>query len=289
MTGRELCDPRVLRPLMERHGFRLSHALGQNFLIESWVPDRIAAEAGLTPDTGVLEVGPGAGVLTARLCDGAGRVTALELDRRLFPVLEETVGDRENLTLRQGDVLKTDLRALAEETLPLPRRIAAANLPYYITTPALTALLECGCFDAIVVMVQREVARRLCAAPGGKDYGAFTLFVRYRAEAEILFEVPPACFLPPPKVTSAVVRLTPRSAPAVSCRDPRLLEQTVRASFAQRRKTLLNGLTAGFPALGRERLSAAIEAAGLPPGVRGEQLSLSDFARLSDELAARME
>lgn len=288
MTGAALCSLRTLRPLLERHGFRLSHSLGQNFLIDSTVPERIAQAASLTPDTGVLEVGPGVGALTDRLCTYAGQVTALELDRRLFPVLAETVGDRENLTLRQGDVLKTDLRALVEETLPCPHRVAAANLPYYITTPAITALLSCRCFERIVIMVQREVADRLCAAPGGKDYGAFTLFVQYRAAAQTLFQVLPESFLPAPKVTSAVVCLTPYAAPPVSCGDPALLERVIRASFAQRRKTLLNGLSAGFPALSRETLRSCLAAAGLAEGVRGERLSLSDFARLSDQIGMRL-
>ena len=179
------------------------------------------------------------------------------------------------------------LAALAAETLPQSHRVAAANLPYYITTPAITALLEAGCFERIVIMVQREVAHRLCAAPGGKEYGAFTLFVQLRAEAELLFEVPPECFLPPPKVTSAVVRLTLRKEPPVECPDPALLERTIRAGFAQRRKTLLNSLATGFP-LGKSVLQEAITAAGLPEGVRGERLSLEDFARLSREIGNRL-
>lgn len=287
LTARQLCDPGALRPLLARHGVSLRHALGQNFLIADWVPQRIALESGVDSDTGVLEVGPGVGALTARLCDAAGRVTALELDRRLLPVLAETVGTRENLVIRQGDVLKTDLAALAEETLPLPRRAAVANLPYYITTPALTALLEAGCFQTLTVMVQREVAQRLCAAPGGKDYGAFTLYCQYRSVPELLFEVPPDCFFPAPKVTSAVVRLTVRSAPPVSCEDPQRLFRVIRAAFAQRRKTLKNGLLSAFPGLTAQAVADALAAQQLAPDIRGERLSMEQLARLSDALAGQ--
>lgn len=288
MNREELTDYGAVTALLRRHGFRFSKSLGQNFLVEAWVPERIAREARLTPETGVLEVGPGVGVLTCRLAQRAGKVVALELDRTLLPVLEETLAECQNVRVVQGDVLKTDLRALAEETLGEGPKAACANLPYYITTPAVEALLTAGCFDSVTVMVQREVAERMAAAPGTKAYGAFSVFCQYHAQVEYLFTVPPECFHPRPKVTSAVVRLELTGASRAAPRSEALFFRTVRAAFSQRRKTLLNCLASGFGAeYTREELAQIVENCGLSPSCRGETLSLEEFSQLSDALGTK--
>ena len=195
-----LTNPTELKTLLSRHGFRFSKAMGQNFLIAAWVPERIAAEAGLDEKTGVLEVGPGVGCLTRELSAAAGKVLAVELDERLRPVLAETLADCENTQVLFGDVLKQNLPALVQESFGDLRPLVCANLPYNVTSPLLTAFLEAGCFDTVTVMIQREVARRLCASPGTADYGAFTVFTQWHAEPEILFDVSPGCLLRAPKV-----------------------------------------------------------------------------------------
>ncbi len=280
----DLCDVNDLRALLARHGFRLSKSMGQNFLIRSWVPREIAAASGAGPGIGVLEIGPGVGPLTRELSALAERVVCVELDRALLPILAETLSDRPNVEAVQGDILKTDLRALVRDRLPGLKPMVCANLPYNITTPVLTALLEAGCFASITVMIQREVARRICAAPGAGDYGAFSVYCQYHAAPELLFDVPPECFLPAPKVTSSVLRLVPRDAPA-QVDDPDRFFRVVRAAFAQRRKTLLNALASSLaPPLPKEEIARAIRRCGLPPDVRGERLSIGEFAVLSKEL-----
>ncbi len=235
----DLCDIRVIEGLLRRHGFHFSKSLGQNFLCDETVPYDIAASAGLHEQIGVVEIGPGIGALSRQLCAYGGPVVAVELDRRLAPLLAETMGDLPNFTLVQGDVLKTDLRALCAEHFDGQEVVACANLPYYITTPAITALLECGCFSSVTVMVQKEVAERICAAPGTKAYGAFSLYVAYHATAEQVLSVPRDCFVPSPKVNSAVVRLVPHKVPPVQA-DERILFSLIKAAFAQRRKTMSN-------------------------------------------------
>ena len=280
----DLCDIGQIKALLARHGFRFSKSMGQNFLIVDWVPREIAKASGAGPGSGVLEVGPGIGCLTRELAQRAGRVVSVELDKALPPILAETLADCPNAQVVSGDILKTDIPALVEERFPGLAPIACANLPYNITTPVVTALLEAGCFTSVTVMIQREVAKRICAAPGTADYGAFSVYCQYYTNPEILFEVPPDCFLPAPKVTSAVVRLAPRPAPA-QVDDPDHFFRVVRAAFALRRKTLLNSLSAN---LGRryskEELSQAIAACGLPPDIRGERLSIPQFAQLSRRL-----
>ena len=216
-----VCDIQVMKPLLAEHGFHFSKAKGQNFLIASWVPASIAQESGVDEHTGVLEIGPGIGPLTQQLGLRAAKVCAVEVDTRLAPILDKTVGEFSNVEILWGDVLKQDIRALVAEKFPGLRPMACANLPYYITTPILSALLEADCFDAVTVMVQKEVAQRIAAAPGTGDYGAFSVFCQYYTEPELLFDVPPSCFLPQPKVTSAVVtlrrRAERRSGPASPC------------------------------------------------------------------------
>ena len=280
----DLTDYRAVTALLERHGFRFSKSMGQNFLTTAWVPERIAAEAGIAPGDGVLEVGPGVGCLTAQLAARAEKVLALELDERLRGVLNESLADFGNVSVVFADAVKADLPALCREHLgERPWRVCA-NLPYNVTTPLLTAFLRAGCFESITVMVQKEVAQRLCAAPGTGEYGAFTLLVQWYAEPELLFDVPPHCFVPQPKVTSAVVRLQQRQAPPADVADADFFFAVVRAAFNQRRKTLPNAVSAGIQALARADVESALLSLGLSPTVRGEALSLAQFAALSNAL-----
>ena len=282
-----VCDINVMKPLLSQHGFHFSKAKGQNFLIAPWVPQSIAQDAGVDDTAGVLEIGPGIGPLTQQLALRAKKVCAVELDGRLKPILERTVGEFENLEIIWDDVLKLDIPGLVEEKFAGLRPMACANLPYYITSPILTALLEAQCFDSVTVMVQKEVAQRIAAAPGSADYGAFSVFCQYYAEPELLFDVPPHCFLPQPKVMSAVVQLKVRRERPWNIEDDRLFFRVVRASFAMRRKKLSNGLASGFPELGKDGAAEVIAAAGLEPGVRGETLGIPQFARLAKEIAQR--
>lgn len=280
----DLYDIDQIKALLARHGFRFSKSMGQNFLVQPWVPQDIAAASGAGPGFGVVEVGPGIGPLTRELSALADRVAAVELDRSLFPILRETLAGLDNVEIVSGDILKTDIAALVAEKLPGLTWVACANLPYNITTPAITALLEAGCFACITVMIQREVARRICAAPGTADYGAFSIYCQYHTDPELLFDVGPECFLPAPKVTSAVLRMTPRSGPPVPVADERFFFRVVKAAFGQRRKTLLNALTTGFGNLSKDQLRQAIEDCGLPADVRGERLGIPEFAALAEFL-----
>ena len=278
----ELTDLNTVKALLARHGFRFSKALGQNFLCAAWVPERIADAAELDSGTGVLEVGPGVGCLTVELSRRARKVVSLELDRALRPVLAETLTGCENVEVVFADVMKTDLSALMTERFSDCEHVAVcANLPYQITTPVLTAFAETQRIGRVTVMIQREVARRICARENTADYGAFSLLMQWHFETENLFDVPPGCFIPAPKVTSSVVRLSRRAAPPVAVKSEARFFAVVRAAFNQRRKTLCNALSAGL-GLPKETVAAAVAAAGLPESVRGEALSLSQFAALSD-------
>ena len=284
-----VCDINVMKPLLSQHGFHFSKAKGQNFLIAPWVPESIAVESGVEKDVGVLEIGPGIGPLTQQLCLRAGKVCAVELDNRLKPILDITVGEFDNLEIIWNDVLKLDVPALVKEKFGSLRPMACANLPYYITSPILTALLEAECFEAVTVMVQKEVAQRIAARPGSADYSAFTVFCQYYAEPELLFDVPAHCFLPQPKVTSAVITLRTRSEKPWDILDEDIFFRLVRASFAMRRKKLSNGLASGFPELGKSGAAEVIEAAGFDANVRGETLSIPEFARIANEVVRRRE
>ena len=279
-----LTDYKEIRALLEKHGFRFSKALGQNFLTAAWVPEDIAGAAGLDEQTGVLEIGPGVGCLTRELSRRAGKVVSVELDRSLRPVLAETLAGCENVEVVFGDILKQDIPALLDETMPGLRHVVCANLPYNVTTPVLTALLESGCFETVTVMIQREVARRICAPPNTPDYGAFGVFVQWHAETELLFDVPPSCFVPQPKVTSSVIRLTRRAAPPFPVRDEELLFRIVRAAFNQRRKTLVNALASQVPGVTKEDVEKTLEALGYDTRIRGEVLDLGGFAKISDKI-----
>jgi len=251
------------------------------------VPKRIAEDAGVDKSAGVLEIGPGIGPLTQQLCLRANKVCAVEVDTRLKPILDLTVGEFDNLDILWGDVLKQDIPALVKEKLSGLRPMACANLPYYITSPILTALLEAECFDSVTVMVQKEVAQRIAAHPGTADYSAFTVFCQYYAEPELLFDVPAGCFLPQPKVISAVIQLRCRKKLPWEIDNKEIFFRTVRASFAMRRKKLQNGLASGFPELGKNGAREVIAACGLPENVRGETLDIPAFAALSNEIARR--
>ena len=282
-----VCDINVMRPLLAEHGFHFSKAKGQNFLIAGWVPERIAEDSGVEKDVGVLEIGPGIGPLTQQLCLRAGKVCAVEVDTRLKPILDLTVGAFSNLEILWSDVLKQDIAKLVQERFDGLRPMACANLPYYITSPILSALLEAECFEAVTVMVQKEVAQRIAAKPGTADYSAFTVFCQFYAEPELLFDVPAHCFLPQPKVTSAVITLRVRKELPWDVEDKDIFFRTVRASFAMRRKKLQNGLAAGFPELGKQGAGEVIAACGLPENVRGETLDIAGFAAIANEVARR--
>ena len=283
----DVCDIQVMKPLLAEHGFHFSKAKGQNFLIARWVPERIAEETGVDSTVGALEIGPGIGPLTQQLALRAGKVCAVELDKRLEPILDATVGEFSNLEIVWDDILKQNISALVAEKFVGLRPMACANLPYYITSPILTALLEAECFEAVTVMVQKEVALRICAKPGTADYSAFTIFCQYYAQPEILFDVPAHCFLPQPKVTSAVVKLNIRKERPWEILDQDTFFRTVRASFAMRRKKLQNGLAAGFPDLGKEGAGAVIAECGFDENVRGETLDIAGFAKIANAIYRR--
>ena len=279
----ELTDSREIRELLGRHGFRFSKSMGQNFLTAAWVPESIAEGALLDENTGVLEVGPGIGCLTEQLSKRAGKVLAVELDKSLKPVLAETLRDCGNVELIFGDVLKQDLPELVKDHFQGLRPVVCANLPYNVTSPLLTAFIEAGCFETITVMIQREVARRICAAPGSGDYGAFGLFVQWHTETELLFDVPPSCFMPQPKVTSSVIRLRRRAERPVQVNDEVLMFKIIRAAFNQRRKTLVNALSSGL-GLDKAEVEQCLEKCGFDTKIRGETLDIGSFAKIADEI-----
>ena len=271
-----------IKELLSRHGFHFSKSMGQNFLTAAWVPQQIAEEAMLDENTGVIEVGPGIGCLTEQLSARAGKVVAVELDKALKPVLKETLAGRENVEIVFGDVLKQNLPQLVKEKFGDMRACVCANLPYNVTSPLITAFLQAGCFDCITVMIQREVAKRICARENTADYGAFTVLVQWYAEAEILFDVPPSCFIPQPKVTSSVIRLKLREKPPVEVKDRDVFFRVVRAAFGMRRKTLLNALSAHFGEISKEKLEEVIISSGFDAKIRGEALSIGEFATIAD-------
>lgn len=278
-----LCDIHVIKEVLSRHGFHFSKSLGQNFLTAQWVPERIAAECGVDKNSCALEVGPGMGCLTNELSKQAEKVVAIELDRALFPVLEETLADCPNVEVVHGDVLKTDLSAICKEKFGDKKVYACANLPYYITTPAISALLDSKIFSGITVMVQKEVAKRICAKAGSSDYSAFSIYVQYYADAKILFDVPAGCFVPQPKVDSAVIRLNPLNTPSVSVKNEKLFFAIVRAAFNQRRKTLVNAISPAFGGkLEKADILSLMKTCNLDERIRGEKLTLEEYAALAD-------
>ena len=283
-----LGNPKNTIEIIQKYEFMFQKKFGQNFLIDTHVLEKIISAAGITKDDCVLEIGPGIGTMTQYLAENAGHVVAVEIDRNPIPILKETLADYDNVTVINEDILRVDIKALAEEYNGGKPIKVVANLPYYITTPIIMGPFESGVpIDNITVMVQKEVADRMKEGPGSKDYGALSLAVQYYAEPEIVANVPPNCFIPRPNVGSAVIRLTRHKEMPVEVKDPVLMFKIIRASFNQRRKTLQNGLgNASELPYTKEQIAAAIAEMGLTPTIRGEALSLAQFAQLSDILGA---
>ena len=284
----KLSNPQATIEVLKKHQFTFQKKFGQNFLIDPHVLDKIISAAEITKEDFVLEIGPGIGTMTQYLAEAAREVTAVEIDRNLIPILAETLSAYDNVQIINEDVLKLDLAALAKERNGGKPIKVVANLPYYITTPIIMGLFEGGVpIESITVMVQKEVAMRMQAGPGTKDYGALSLAVQYYAKPYLAANVPPNCFMPRPNVGSAVIRLSRFEETPVKVKDEALLFRLIRASFNQRRKTLQNGLV-NSPELqfSKEQVAAAIETLGVSPSVRGEALTLEQFAKLSDLLAA---
>ena len=282
-----LGEPQHTIAVLQKYNFHFQKKFGQNFLIDTHVLERIISEAGVTKDDFVVEIGPGIGTMTQYLCEAAGAVAAVEIDKNLIPILHDTLSEYDNVEIINEDILKVDIAALAEEKNGGKPIKVVANLPYYITTPIIMGLFESHVpIESITVMVQKEVADRMQCGPGTKDYGALSLAVQYYAKPEIVANVPPNCFMPRPSVGSAVIRLTRHEKPPVEVADEKLMFRLIRASFNQRRKTLVNGLkNASDLSFSKEQIEAAIEAIGQPLTIRGEALTLEQFAALSNQFS----
>lgn len=284
----KLSSPQVTIEAIKKYDFAFQKKFGQNFLIDEHVLNKIIAAAGVTKEDMVLEIGPGFGTMTQYLAEAAREVIAVEIDKTLIPILQETLKDYDNVTLINEDILKMDIGALTEERNAGKPIKVVANLPYYITTPIIMGLFESHVpLENVTVMVQKEVAQRMQAGPGTKDYGALSLAVQFYAQPYIVANVPPNCFIPRPNVGSAVIRLTKWEKPPVQVKDEAFLFSLIRASFNQRRKTLQNSLVNGGIGVTKEQVAAALEQMELPSAVRGEALTLLQFARLSDLLKER--
>jgi 16S rRNA (adenine1518-N6/adenine1519-N6)-dimethyltransferase len=284
-----LGNPKNTIEVLQKYQFHFQKKFGQNFLIDTRVLEEIIAAAGVGKDDFVLEIGPGIGTMTQYLCEAAREVVTVEIDTNLIPVLQETLSAYDNVEVMNADILKVDINRLAQEKNGGRPIKVVANLPYYITTPIIMGLFESHVpIDSITIMVQKEVADRMQVGPGTKDYGALSLAVQYYAKPEVVVQVPPSCFMPQPKVGSAVIRLTRHAVPPVRVKDEKLLFQVIRASFNQRRKTLSNGLS-NFPELGlsKEQATECITSLGVPATIRGEALTLEQFAELSDRIYDR--
>ncbi len=284
----ELTDICEIKALLDRHGFRFSKSLGQNFLIRSWVPEKIAECAGIDGNTGVLEIGPGIGCLTKKLSEKAGKVVCIELDPSLMPILEETLSGCEKVEIVFGDVLKQDLRKIVSEKMQGLRPVVCANLPYNITSPAISALLKSECFQQMTLMVQKEVAARICANAGDADYSAFSILVQWYADPELMFDVPPDCFMPQPKIMSSVIRLKVPETRRYNTEDEEFMFRVVRSAFGQRRKTLVNALSSGLHELSKQDIADTVSACGFDERIRGEELTIDEYCLLSDELLHRI-
>ena len=279
----DLTSPRTIKEISNKYDFGFSKGLGQNFLLDKNVLEKIVEAAEI--EAGVLEIGPGFGVLTYELAQNSPKVVSIEIDRRLIPILEYTLGEFDNVKIVENDVLKTDLHELIKNEFPDSKISVAANLPYYITTPIIARLLEEKLpIENIVVMVQKEVAERICSLPGKKDYGAISVMCQYYTIPEIVTIVPAGSFMPPPKVDSAVLKLKIRKEPPCELQDEKLFFKVVKSAFAQRRKTLENGLSNGL-SIEKKVISSVFEACSIPAGIRGEKLSIEEFAAISNELS----
>ena len=277
----------AIKAMLDSIGLKPSKSKGQNFLVDPNITEKIVRLAGVDKTAGVLEIGPGAGALTQRLCQTAGKVVAVEIDGRLCAMLEGAFSATDNLEIIRGDILKIDIAALATERFKGFRPLVCANLPYAVTTPVLTRLIDTGGFKSITVMVQREVAQRICAPPGSREYGALTVFANYHTEPVNLFNIPPECFYPKPKVHSSVIMLEIKPEKAVAAELEPILFRAVRAAFNQRRKTLVNALASAFsPGIGKQELAGIVSGCGFSANVRGEELAIGDFAALARALGA---
>lgn len=285
-----LGNPARTMAVLEKHRFHFQKKYGQNFLIDTHILESIINAAEITKDDFVLEIGPGIGTMTQYLCEAAREVVAVEIDQNLIPVLEDTLSEYDNVTILNKDILKVDIRQLSEEKNHGKPIKVVANLPYYITTPIIMALFESHVpLASITIMVQKEVADRMQVGPGTKEYGALSLAVQYYAKPKVVCVVPPACFIPQPKVASSVIRLTCYDKPPVETADESFLFQVIRASFNQRRKTLANGLSnASLIPVSKDQIIESIEELGYPAAVRGEVLSLQEFAALSNILKKKV-
>ena len=279
-----------IKDILFRHGFHFSKSLGQNFLTERLVCEQIAEYSEISSDDCVLEIGPGIGSLTSVLAKYAKKVVSVEIDSSLLPVLNETLAEYSNVKIINNDILKCDLASLIADEFGGNKPKVCANLPYYITTPILSYLIESGQFSSITTMIQKEVADRICAKAGSRDYGAFSVFAQYYTQPELLFTVDKECFIPQPKVQSAVIRLKVLQAPAVSPKSQEMFFKVVKASFAQRRKQLVNSLYSAFQSeLEKEPIIEILSSLGHKPTIRGEELTIEDFCALSDAIYSKVQ
>ncbi len=283
----KLTNPSELKSVIEKHGFSFSKSLGQNFLIDRNVLDKIVTGSGIDKSWGVLEIGPGAGTLTRELAAAAGKVVAVEIDKSLIPLLSDTLSDFDNTSIVCEDVMKVDLKALIAENFQDMPVAVVANLPYYITTPIIMSFLENEIpVKSLTVMVQKEVADRMAASPGGKDYGALSLAVQFYTEPRIICRAEPHCFMPQPKVESVVIKLECLDKPRAETKNRKFMFDIIKSAFGQRRKTLLNALSKSpYINVEKQQVAAAIEKVGLDINIRGERLSLAEFAELADNIA----
>lgn len=286
MDNRKLYSPNVTKEVIERHGFRFSKSLGQNFLIDGNIIEKICDGAHINENDGIIEIGPGIGTLTQQLCERAGKVISIELDKNLLPILDETLGDYNNVEVIHGDVLKIDLHQIIKEKLQGKNIKVVANLPYYITTPIIMKLLEEKLdIDKIVVMIQKEVAERMHAVPGNKDYGALSVAVQYYSNPEIIVNVPKNVFMPKPNVDSAVIMLDINKDPKVEVSNTKIFFDVVKAAFGKRRKTLLNALSSGNLKVNKEEIQDILNRCDIHSQRRGETLSIDEFAKLANSIS----
>ncbi|EOD00282.1 16S rRNA (adenine(1518)-N(6)/adenine(1519)-N(6))-dimethyltransferase RsmA [Caldisalinibacter kiritimatiensis] len=282
---KRLYSPKATKEIIEKYGFKFSKSFGQNFLIDKNILDKICEGANITKEDGVIEIGPGIGTLTQELCERAGKVVAVELDNRLIPILDETLFSYDNVKVIQGDILKIDIEDLIKTEFDNKKVKVVANLPYYITTPIIMKLLEERYnIEKIVVMIQKEVAMRIQAAPGGKDYGALSIAAQYYSNPQIIANVPKNVFIPKPKVDSAVIMLDVYSKPKFNVKDEKLLFKVVKAAFSKRRKTLVNALSSGGLGLEKDQIREILSKHDIDHRIRGEKLSIEDFIKISDAI-----
>ena len=283
-----LSSPRIVKEIIEKHGFKFSKSLGQNFLIDDNILDKIVEGAEITENDVVIEVGPGIGTLTQHIAETAKKVVAIEIDDRLIPILKETLEGYDNITVVHGDVLEVDLKAIIKEHFGDQKPKVVANLPYYVTTPIIMRFLEEAIpVSDLVVMIQKEVADRMVSEPNCKDYGALSVAVQYYSNPQVVTKIPPSVFIPQPKVESTVIRLKVLEEPKVQVTDHKVFFNTLKSGFGKRRKTLLNALSSGNLGIGKDAVKEALEEAGIDPKRRAESLNIDEFAKLANTIAGK--